>query len=147
MSAHLSEAQYATLTGHSSAVAKPSKYRAVPVIVTDDGQMFEAKEAKANGITGQRFASKLEARRYLDLRILERGGYIRDLEIQPRFDLHGLNGSVVARYAADFRYLDVDTGEEVVEDAKSVATATPTYKLKAKLLKAEYGVQIREVRA
>jgi hypothetical protein len=133
MSAHLSEAAYASLTG-SQVPAKRSKYHAVRVIVTESGELYEAKSAKA------------EARRYLDLRLLERGGYIRDLECQPRFNLHGLDGSVVCKYLADFRYRDVETGAEIVEDTKGgPATVTPVYALKIKLLKAEYGVTVREI--
>jgi hypothetical protein len=145
MSAHLSEAAYASLTG-SQVPAKRSKYHAERVIVTESGELYEAKSAKANGITGRAFASKAEARRYLDLRLLERGGYIRDLECQPRFNLHGLDGSVVCKYLADFRYRDVETGAEIVEDTKGgPATVTPVYALKIKLLKAEYGVTVREI--
>ena len=47
------------------------KYRAVPTV-----------------IDGIRFASKAEARRYGELRLLEQAGEIRDLVRQPRFALY-----------------------------------------------------------
>lgn len=142
MSARLSEAQYAALSGMP--ISKPSKYRAVPVIVTEAGDVYEAKAAKANQITGRRFASKAEARRYLELKMLERAGQISELECQPRFELHALDGSKVASYLADFRYLERSTRTVVVEDFKGVATQI--YRLKKKLVEAEHSITIREVR-
>jgi hypothetical protein len=144
----ISAAEYAILTG----TPKRSKYNAKQVIVTEDGVLYDAKAAKANGITGRRFDSKAEGARYVHLRLLERGGYIRDLQCQVKFDLHGKDGTVVTRYHADFVYLEPDPDiagawHEIVEDQKGgKATATPVYKLKAKFLKAEYGVTIREIR-
>ena len=148
MTTTISAAEYATLTG------KPTrtKYGAKQVIVTEDGVLYDAKAAKANGIQGRRFDSKAEGARYVHLRLLEQGGYIRDLACQVKFELHGKDGSVVTRYFADFVYLEPDpviagAWHEVVEDRKGgTATATPVYKLKAKLMRAEYGVVIREIR-
>jgi hypothetical protein len=143
----ITAAEYAVLTG----TPKRSKYGAKQVIVTDDGVLYDAKAAKANGITGRRFDSKAEGARYVHLRLLERGGYIRDLQCQVKFELHGKDGSVVTRYFADFVYLEPkacsDQWVRVIEDRKGgTATATPVYKLKAKLMRAEYGLTIREIR-
>jgi hypothetical protein len=83
-------------------------------------------------------------------------GEIRNLELQPRFDLH-VGGVKVGSYIGDFRYHErtplwsADGGQsgwiwrDVVEDVKGMAT--PTYRLKRKHLAAEYGITIREVRA
>jgi hypothetical protein len=94
-----------------------SKYRAQPEIVD-----------------GIRFASKKEARRYGELKLLLRAGEIHGLELQPRFPLI-VNGKKVCVYVADFAYLDND-GNRVVEDVKSKATVTPLYRVKLKLLMA-----------
>jgi hypothetical protein len=136
----ISAAEYAILTG----TPKRSKFNAKQVIVTEDGVLYDAKAAKANGITGRRFDSKAEGARYVHLRLLEKGGYIRDLECQPKFDLHGCDGSRVAGYRGDFAYMDTATGERVLEDVKGMTT--PLYRLKKKLVESQYGVTIREIR-
>ena len=145
MSARLSDAEFAALTGSTSRSQKPSKYHAVPVIVTEAGEMLEAKAAAANGITGTRFASRAEGRRYLELRMLVLAGQASDLECQPVFPIHALDGSKVAVYRADFRYYDRQAKRAIVEDVKSKPTRTATYVLKRKLVEAEYGVEIREL--
>lgn len=93
---------------------------------------------------GQTFASKAEARRYAHLRLLQKIGEIADLETQPSFPLV-VNGQKVCTYVADFRYRVVATGEVVVEDVKGGPTATPLFKLKAKLLKALHDVSVSVV--
>ena len=91
------------------------------------------KKTVVNGIT---FDSKAEARRYCELRLLERAGEISNLELQPKFVLipkHKRRGRTVrqATYKADFRYVDED-GNTIVEDVKGVETRE--FKLKRKLL-------------
>ncbi len=93
-------------------------------------------KTQVDGIT---FHSKKEARRYQDLRLLERAGEIKDLELQPKFLLQ-VNGMKIATYIADFTYHD-KTGE-VVEDVKGVRTAA--YSMKAKLMKAIHGITVKE---
>lgn len=100
---------------------------------------YGAIKTEVDGIT---FASKKEARRYSQLRLLERVGEITDLKLQPRFPLT-LNGIKVCTYVADFQYRDLGTDEVVVEDVKGVRTAL--YKLKAKFFSALHGFPIREV--
>jgi hypothetical protein len=142
MTTTISAAEYATLTGKPTR----SKYGARQVIVTEDGVLYDAKAAKANGIQGRRFDSKAEGARYVHLRLLERGGYIRDLECQPKFEIHAadVDRTKVAVYRGDFVYVDCATEERTIEDVKGVATST--YTLKRKLVEAEYGVTIREIR-
>ncbi len=101
-----------------------SKYHAVPV-----------------SVDGIRFASKAEAARYAELRMLERAGKIKDLELQPAYvlippfvDAAGKKHRGIV-YRADFRYLRLDTWQNVTEDVKSVATAqNRVYKLKKEML-------------
>jgi hypothetical protein len=108
--------------------------------------------AKPTDVDGIRFASQREAIRYKQLRLLERTGEIRDLELQPVFPLHvvklyrnnwPIELATVAKYIADFRYLDKRSGEIVVEDAKGFKTET--YRLKKKLVEAIHGITISEV--
>ena len=93
-------------------------------------------------VGGKVFASKLEARRYRELLLLERGGMIQELETQPVFDLV-VNGEKICRYVADFQYYDTERKMRVVEDAKGVRTET--YKLKRRLMKACLGIDVEEV--
>lgn len=90
-------------------------------------------------IDGHRFASKLEARRYQELRLMECAGEIAGLVLQPRFPLI-VAGVKVCTYVADFEYLDVKTGRAVTEDAKGVIT--PEFRLKSKLMKACLGIDV-----
>lgn len=116
-------------------------------------------------IDGHTFDSKHEANRYLELKLLVRAGQIRDLELQKEFVLipnqyitqerYGKNGRRLKDkqilleqkcvYRADFVYVDCTTGMTIVEDTKSIATRTPEYIIKRKLMLAKYGIRIREV--
>lgn len=84
-------------------------------------------------VDGITFDSKKEAGRYSELRLLEIGNLIRDLECQPKIPLM-VNGEKIGNYIGDFRYYDNQAGEWVIEDVKSTATMTPTYRLKKKIL-------------
>ena len=101
----------------------PSKYRAVRTTV--------------NGLP---FASQKEARRYQALLLLECAGRINRLELQPRFPCR-VNELLVCTYVADFRYFE--DGQFVVEDVKGMKT--DVYRIKAKLVKALYGITIKEI--
>ena len=85
--------------------------------------------------------SKKEANRCQELRLLERGGEIQELEFQPRFGLR-VHGNLICTYVADFRYFDARTGQIVIEDTKGVKT--PVYRIKKKLMEALYGAIIAE---
>jgi hypothetical protein len=101
-------------------------------------------------VDGISFASKREAARYAELKLLLKVNQIRNLELQPKFPIE-VRGVKVCTYVADFQYqrLDVDDGgttgrwTQVVEDAKGMRV--PIYRLKAKLVKALYGIEIQEV--
>lgn len=96
---------------------------------------------------GIRFDSQREMARYAALKLLEKGGMIRDLRRQVRIPLHGRDGPLrfqskrTAVYVADFVYFDIPKGVEVIEDAKG--HRTPEYKLKRAILAAQ-GVEIIE---
>ena len=93
-------------------------------------------------VDGFIFDSKAEARRYKELRLLEKNGDIADLELQPKF-LVEVKGKKICTYLADFQYFDRAKGAHVVEDVKGVKT--PVYRLKKKLVEAIYGIEIIEV--
>lgn len=104
---------------------------------------FSAKKIEVDGIL---FDSRKEAKRYCELRMLERGGAIRDLKCQEEFILIPKCGRErPAKYHADFSYIDCETGKKVVEDVKSRATKTKDYILRRKLMNWVHGIEIMEV--
>ena len=121
-----------------------------------NGHKYGAVRTEVDGIT---FASKAEARRYQELRLLEKAGEIESLELQPKFSLmtqlttgtfkgagKALTGKwpVIGRYVADFRYyrLTAPAGW-IVEDVKGFKT--PLYRWKKKHVEAQYGITITEI--
>lgn len=94
---------------------------------------------KRTQVDGIWFASKREATRYSVLRIAQRGGLIRELELQKRYPLE-VKGVKIGTYVCDFRY--IEDGIPVVEDCKGAKTQV--YKLKKKLMKAIYEIEVRE---
>jgi hypothetical protein len=98
---------------------------------------YGAKKTEVDGIL---FASKLEANRYCELRLLERAGEIEGLELQPVYELQpafrdatGTKHRAIT-YVADFRYRE--QGKVVTEDSKGVLTKE--FRLKQKLLLFRY---------
>lgn len=108
---------------------------------------------KPKVLNGIKFDSQKEARRYQELKLLERAGKIKDLEIQPKFSLvkgvkfTGDNRAKPdLRYFADFAYTDTRTGERIVEDVKSVVTKESTvYKMKRHMMLAIHGIEVKEI--
>lgn len=98
---------------------------------------FRSVKTVVDGIT---FDSKLEARRWNELRMLESSGAITALQRQVPFEMT-VNGHSICTYRADFVYTLTETGERIVEDAKGVMT--PEFRLKAKLMEACYGIVIQ----
>jgi hypothetical protein len=90
-------------------------------------------------VDGVTFASKAEARRYQELKLLERTGVIANLTMQPVFHLV-VNGHKIGKYIADFQYYE--NGIIITEDVKGMKT--PVYNLKKKLVKALFDVDILE---
>ena len=123
---------------------------------------YKAVKTTIDGIT---FDSKKEAKRYTELKLLEKAGHITHLELQPEYQIT-INGAKICKYKADFRYFTVrqenneqyynskgewqtptmtgDKEGQIVEDVKGFKT--PIYRLKKKLVEACYpGTQIKEV--
>ena len=89
------------------------------------------------------FASAKEARRYQELKLLEKAGEITGLELQPRFMLT-VKGVKIGEYRGDFRFRERIDGQWfwTVEDTKGFRT--PLYRWQAKHVLAEHGVEIHE---
>ena len=121
---------------------------------------YHAHKVEVDGIT---FDSGKEAKRYQELKTLERAGVISGLELQKKFvliptqredDIIGPRGGVTkgkviekeCAYYADFFYHDNEKNEDVVEDAKGhITQQLSTYRIKRKLLLYVHGIKIKEV--
>ncbi len=84
---------------------------------------------------GIRFASKREAKRYLELKLMEKAGRISNLRLQVRYPL-----VIETTYVADFVY--DEKGEEIVEDVKGHRTRE--YLQKRRHMKKQHNIDIRE---
>jgi hypothetical protein len=107
--------------------------------------------AVATTVDGVRFASKAEAHRYGELKMLEKAGRIDGLRLQPKFDLMVTSRLgqfvVIGQYIADFAYCEYACeGAPAVlkyEDVKGVKTAL--YSWKKKHAETQYGIRITEI--
>jgi len=123
------------------------------VPIQDNSEQTVKSSKYRNVITevdGIKFHSKAEARRWQELKLLERAGAISDLCRQTKWPLYGSQANSAMpvklkhRYVADFSYFDLQTAKHVVEDVKGFRT--PVYILKAALFSINYGFSITEVR-
>ena len=147
---------------------KLSTQKAKPIQAEKTGNKYHAKPTERTMPNGRvyTFASKKEAERYDELKLLLEAGKIRNLKIQPQFTL--IEGYIAAsgetvqaeRYKADFEYEEkenydclkqTDFGEwiypyvrwkTVVEDVKG--KRTQTYINKRKQMR-EKGIEVQEV--
>ena len=98
---------------------------------------------KKTNADGLRFDSKKESVRWLQLKQQEADGLITKLERQVNFDCI-VNWQKICKYVADFTYYN-KSGVFIVEDVKSsFSKKMPVYRIKKKLLKACYGIDIFE---
>jgi len=125
---------------------------------------MSAKRVAYDGIT---FDSIAECGRYIELKDLESKGKIADVECHPSWKLlaFGFESECpreIGKYTADFRYLNIERGEIVVEDIKGQVPKTVTlrngrkkrvsggkgwtaFKLRCAILKANYGIEVQVV--
>lgn len=94
---------------------------------------YHSKKVLVDGIE---FMSKREANRYCELKLLEKAGKIKDLQLQYQFVLQPpfkKNGKSIRAitYIADFVYFDLERMRNVVEDVKGYKT--DVYQLKKKM--------------
>lgn len=118
------------------------QYRELERVEEAKPHKYGAKPCSVDGIY---FRSQRQAKRYGELVLLERKGIIKGLKIDKRDPEHvrfplEVNGFLICYYEADAVY--EESGKLVVEDSKGVRTAG--YKLKKKLMKAIYGIEILE---
>ena len=97
--------------------------------------------AKGTYVDGLYFPSKAEARKYAELKLLQKVGKIRNLILQPSFPIV-VNEVKICTYRADFQFDDA-AGRHIT-DVKGVKTQV--YRLKKRLVEALYkDVKIEEV--
>lgn len=111
---------------------------------------YKSVKTTVDGIT---FDSKRESQRYHELKLMQRAGQISGLMLQPAFQLYvkpteairetHVLGIRVGEYTADFKY--TEGGVDVIEDVKSPATRTQVYRLRKRMVEAQYGITVREV--
>lgn len=99
---------------------------------------YYSKKVVVDDIT---FDSKREADRYIELKLLEMAGKIKDLKLQHQFVLQPpfkKNGKTIRAitYIADFTYFDLEKMKNVVEDVKGYKT--DVYTLKKKMFEYKY---------
>lgn len=106
---------------------------------------YHNRKVEINGII---FDSVKEAKRYAELRLMERAGLISDLQRQVPFslipNLKDDSGKVIERavkYIADFCY--IQDGVAVVEDVKGLRTRE--YVLKRKMMLYFHGIRVKEI--
>lgn len=105
--------------------------------ITPKKSKYNNKKTEVDGIT---FDSKKEADYYCQLKILKRGGEIRDFGLQERYELQPTfkkNGTThrSITYVADFVIVNLDGTTEVI-DVKGVETQV--FKIKQKLFEYKY---------
>lgn len=118
------------------------------------GHKYKAKPTVVDGI---RFASKKEAARYRELRLLEKAGEIAALQWQVPYELKvpriavppgdpemltQRTPRVIGKYVADFIYYQ--RGDFIVEDVKGFDV--PLGRWKRRHAEAQYGITIRLIK-
>ncbi|RAJ00462.1 uncharacterized protein DUF1064 [Chitinophaga skermanii] len=91
-------------------------------------------------VFGNKFDSKKEALRYIELKEQENLKSISNLRLQVKYAIV-VNNVKICTYIADFVYTD-KKGTTIIEDVKGVRT--PVYKLKKALMLATHGICILE---
>lgn len=104
---------------------------------------YNAKKTVIDNIT---FHSKKESVRYSELKMYEKGGLIKDLRLQVKYELIPkltINGKTerAISYVADFVYVDTVFNKEVVEDVKGMQT--DVFKIKYRLMKQIYDIDVK----
>jgi len=92
-------------------------------------------------VDGIEFDSKKEAAKYKKLKLMVKAREIRELQLQPEFPIR-VEGVIVCTYRGDFSYIDNKENRLILEDVKGIKTQV--YRLKKKLLKAIYNIDILE---
>jgi hypothetical protein len=104
------------------------------------GHKYNASRTEVDGIF---FDSKREAKRYGELKMLQKAGLISDLQLQVKLPI-SINGQFVFSYVVDFLYWDKEPEVPILtyEDCKGFKT--DMYRLKKKCVEAQYRTKIKE---
>lgn len=125
-------------------------------ITPDDASRLGIAPAKKRGrfpvaskerrtVEGIVFASLREARRFVELRQMERAGLISELICQPSFPVQ-IGDAHFCTYRADFSYNDTREGGLVIEDVKSTGSRKDeAFRLRRKAAELFHGITVREV--
>lgn len=97
---------------------------------------YKAIKVKVNGITCD---SKIEARYYSDLILLEKSKLIKDLKIHPRYPIY-INDKKVCAVVLDFEYHDNRDNQKHYIDVKGFYTSES--KLRHKIFEAYYNRKV-----
>lgn len=104
---------------------------------------FNVSPVEERTLGGVVFASKKEMKRYAELRLLERAGEIRGLELQPEFRV-SINDQHYCTYTADFAY--TEKGERIIEELKSTGTAKDAaYRLRKKAAELFFKIKVKVI--
>ena len=106
---------------------------------------YHNKKVKYDGYT---FDSIREKNYYIKLKLLEKAGKIKELELQKEFELQPsfkLNNKTSRKitYRADFTYKTTEDDKLHVIDVKGFRT--DVYRLKKKLFEYKYRIEIEEI--
>jgi len=91
---------------------------------------------------GYIYDSKKEARKAWELDQLIKAKQIKSYQKQVKEELFGQNGTKICSYYCDFLVIHLDDTKEFIE-IKSKITATPTWKIKFRLLEDKYSQEIK----
>ncbi len=136
------------------------KFRNKPVLLTQYKHTFLKRKDCAENTTSkknkyhakkivvgnERYDSRAEYKRALQLELLQKAGVISNLQHHEKIVL--IPKSKYGRgiyYEADFSYTDNKTKEKIIEDVKSKPTVTKIFRLKKRMIQEQYGITIREI--
>ena len=113
-----------------------------------NGNMARKYHNKKVEYDGYTFDSIKEKNYYIKLKLLEKAGKIKELELQKEFELqpsYKLNNKTSRKitYRADFTYKTTEDDKLHVVDVKGFRT--DVYRLKKKLFEYKYRIEIEEI--
>lgn len=125
----------------SAQLVKPKKAKKTIGNTKEKEIMFyKTKQNKYSNVlqtyNGRSYRSKKEAAYAMELDIRKKGKDITDWEYEPRIELKGENGAVVAHYKVDFKLYHKDGSIEYVEVK---GFETDVWRLKWKLFEDKFG--------
>lgn len=99
---------------------------------------------KKTVIDGFKFDSKKEANRYLIYKDEKERKRILDFKMQVKYKFI-INGQLVCSYVSDFVIKHLDGRTEVIDVKSEMTRKLPVYRIKKKLMKAIYNIEVKEV--